>query len=100
MRCNTGHGVVRALASRAHYVRGICWQSWRTTSTFWGVIWCFGMRHFTLWWMMVVCVGLTSFGANSRVSGGTLPVTGAQATALSPWACRVLSLQRDVGVVL
>ena len=30
---------------------------------------CFSMRHCALWWMTVVCVGLASFRASSRVSG-------------------------------
>ena len=45
---------------------------------------CFGMRHFAPWWMTVVCVGLASFGASSRVSGGTAPVTGGKGSCLEP----------------
>ena len=39
-------------------------------------MWCFGLCHFPPWWMTVVCVSFASFGASSRVSDGTWPVTG------------------------
>ena len=48
------------------------------------VMWCFGMRHFAPWWKTVVCVGLASFGAGSRVSGGTGPVTGGTGSCFKP----------------
>ena len=48
------------------------------------VMWCFGMRHFAPWWMTVVCVGLASFRASSRVSGGTGPVTGGTGSCFDP----------------
>ena len=48
------------------------------------VMWCFGMRHFALWWMTVVCVGLASFRASSRVSGGTQPVAGGTGSCFDP----------------
>ena len=76
MRCNTGHSLVGALGPQAQLMRGMLWESWGTFDRFWAVMWCFGMRHFAPWWMTVVCVGLASFGASSRVSGGTGPVTG------------------------
>ena len=34
--------------------------------------------------MMVVCVELASFEASSRVSGGTLPVTGGTGSCFEP----------------
>ena len=71
LRCNTGHGVVQVLGSQAQHWRGMCWESWVTAGRFWVVMWCFGMRHFDPWRMTVFCVGLASFGASSRVSGGT-----------------------------
>ena len=36
------------------------------------------------WWMTVVCVGLASFGASSRVSGGTGPATGGAGSCFEP----------------
>ena len=84
MSCNTGQAVVGALESQAQNVRGICCESLGTTGRHWGVMWCFGMRHLALWWMMVVCVGLASFCASSRVSGGTLPVTGGIGSCFDP----------------
>ena len=48
------------------------------------VMWCFGMRHFAPWWMTMVCVGLASFGAISRVSGGTGPATGGTGSCSEP----------------
>ena len=71
MRCNTGHGVVGASGSQAQHVRGMLWESWGTFGRSWAVVWCFGP-----WWMTVVCLGVASFRASSRVSGGTGPVTG------------------------
>ena len=47
-------------------------------------MWCFGMRHFVPWCMTVVCVGLASLGASSRVSSGTRPVTGGTGSCLEP----------------
>ena len=84
MRCNTGHGVVGALGSQAQHVRGMLLESWGTFGRSWAVMWCFGMRHFAPWWMTVVCVGLASFGASSRVSGGTGPVTCGTSSCFEP----------------
>ena len=84
MRCSTGHGVVGASGSQAQHVRGMLWESWGTRGRSRAVMWCFGMRHFAPWWMTVVCVGLASFGASSRVSGGTWPVTGGTGSCFDP----------------
>ena len=84
MRCSTGHGVVGASGSQAQHVRGMLWESWGTRGRSRAVMWCFGMRHFAPWWMMVVCVGFASFGASSRVSGGTGPVTGGAGSCFDP----------------
>ena len=84
MRCNTGHGVVGASGSKAQHVRGMLRESWGTFGRSWAVLWCFGMRHFAPCWMTVVCVGLASFGASSRVSGGTGPVTGRTGSCFEP----------------
>ena len=46
LKCNTGHGLVGALASQAQHVRGICLETWATAGRSRGVMWCFGMRHF------------------------------------------------------
>ena len=60
----------------------------------WVVMWCFGMRHLAPWRMMVVCVGLASFGASRRVSSGTGPVTRGMG---SPLGCfHVLASQQSV----
>ena len=84
MRCSTGHGVVCASGSQAQHVRGMLWESWGTRGRCGAVMLCFGMRHFAPWWMTVVCVGLASFGASSRVSGGTGPVTRGTGSCLEP----------------
>ena len=47
-------------------------------------MWYFGMRHFATWWVMVVCVGLSSFGASSSVGGWTTAVAGRMASCFSP----------------
>ena len=65
-------------------VRGMLWESWGTRGRSRAVIRCFGMRHFALWWMTVVCVGLASCGASSRVGGGTGPVTGGTGSCFDP----------------
>ena len=65
-------------------MRGMLWESRGTFGRSGAVMWCFGMRHFALSWMTVVCVGLASFGASSRVSGGTGPVTGGKGSCLEP----------------
>ena len=39
-------------------------------------MWCLGMRHFAPLQVTVVCVGLASFVASNRVSGGTWTVVG------------------------
>ena len=65
-------------------MRGMLWESWGTRGMSRAVMWCFGMRHFALWSMTVVCVGLASFGASSRVSGGTGPVTGGTGSCFEP----------------
>ena len=57
-------------------MHGLLWELWRAFSRSPAVIWCFGMRYLAPWWMTVVCVGLASFWASSRVSGRTRPVTG------------------------
>ena len=75
MRCHRGHGVVGASGSQAQLVHGVLLESWGTLGRSRAVMWCFVMRHFALWWMTVVCVGLASFGASSRVSRGTGPAT-------------------------
>ena len=84
MRCNTGHGVVAASGSQAQHVRGMLRESRRTFGRSRAVMWCFGMRHFAPWRMTVVCVGLASFGASSRVSGGTGPVTRGMGSCFEP----------------
>ena len=84
MKCSTGHGVVGASGSQAQHVRGMLWGSWGTRGRSRAVMWCFGMRHFAMWWMTVVCVGLASFGACSSVSGGTGPVTGGASLCFEP----------------
>ena len=84
MRCSTGHGVVGASGSQAEHVRVMLWESRGTRDRSWAVMWCFGVRHFAPWWMTVVCVGLVSFGASSRVSGGTGPVTGRTGSFFEP----------------
>ena len=76
MRCSTGHCAVGVLGSQAQHVQGTCWESWGTSGRSPGVMWCLSMAHCAPRWMMVVCVGLGSFGASNRVTGGTLPVTG------------------------
>ena len=48
------------------------------------VMWCFGMRHLAPRLMTLVCVGLASFRASSRVSGGTGPVTGGTGSCFEP----------------
>ena len=48
------------------------------------VMWCFSMRHFAPWWMTVVCMGWASFGAGSRFSGGTGPLTGGTGSCFEP----------------
>ena len=84
MRCSTGHDVVGASWSQAKHVRGMLWESWGTPSRSLAVMWRFGMRHFPPSWMTVVCVGLASFGASSRVSGGIGPVTGGRGSCSEP----------------
>ena len=84
MRCNTGHGVVGASGSHSQHVRGMLWESWGTFGRSQAIMWCFGMRHFAPWWMTAVCVGLASFGASSRVSGRTGPVTGGTGSCSEP----------------
>ena len=44
----------------------------------------FRYAPFAPWWMTVVCVRLASFGASSRVSGGTGPVTGGTGSCFEP----------------
>ena len=84
MRCSTGHGVVGASGSQAQHVRGMLLESSETCGRSQAVMWCFGMRHFAPWWMTVVCVGFASFGASSRVNGGTGPVTGGTGSCFKP----------------
>ena len=84
MRCNTSDGVVGASGSQPENVRGMLWESWGTFGRSQAVMWCFGMRHFVLWWMTVVCVGLASFGASSRVSDGTGPATEGTGSCFEP----------------
>ena len=84
MWCNTGHGVVGALGSQAQHMRGTYSESWGTAGRSWVVMWCFRMRHFAPWWMTVVYMGLASFGATSRVSVGTGPVTGGTGSCFQP----------------
>ena len=76
MRCNTGPGVVGASRSQAQHVPGMLWESWGKFGRSRAVMWYFRMRHFAPCWMTVLCVGLASFGASSRVSGATGPATG------------------------
>ena len=57
---------------------------WGTCGRSRAVMWSFGMRHFAPWWMTVVCVGLASFGARDRVSGGTGPVAGGTGSCFNP----------------
>ena len=84
MRCSTGHGAVGASGSQAQHVRGMLWESWGTRGRSRAVMCCLGMRHFAPWWMTVVCVDLASFGASSRVSGGTGHVTGGTGSSFEP----------------
>ena len=84
MRCNTGQGVVGGLGSQAQHVQGICWESWGTAGRSGGVMWCFAMHQLAPWRMMVVCVGLVLVGANNRVSGATLPVSGGTGSCFEP----------------
>ena len=55
-------------------------------------MWCSGMRHSAPWWMTVVCVGLASFEASSRVSGWTGPATGGRVRVSGRWVRRAVSL--------
>ena len=76
---------------------GMCWESCGTAGRSSAAMRCFGMRHFAPWWMTVVCLGLASFGASSRVSGGTGPVTGGTGLGLEPVGCfHVLASQQSV----
>ena len=76
--------MVDASGSQAQHVRNMLWESWGTFNRPRAVMWCFGMRNFAPWWMTVVCVGLASFGASSRVSGGTGPATGRKGSCSEP----------------
>ena len=76
--------MVGASGSQAQHVRRMLWESGGTRGRSRAVMWCFGMRHFAPWWMTVVCVGLASFGASSRVSGRTAPVTGGTGLCFEP----------------
>ena len=84
MGSSTSHGVVRALGSQAQHMRCMLWELWGTFGRSWAVMWCFGMRHFAPWRMTVVSDGLASFGASSRVSGGTRLVTGGTGSCFEP----------------
>ena len=84
MRCNTGHGVVGASGSQAQHVLGMLWEWLGTFDRSRAVMWCFSMRHFAPWWMTVVCVGLASFGASSRVSGKTGPARRGTGSCFEP----------------
>ena len=77
-------GAVWATGSQAEHVRGMLGESWWTFGRSRAVMWCFGMRHFAPWQMTVVCAGLASFGARSRVSGGNGPVTGGTGSCFEP----------------
>ena len=92
MRCKTGHGVVDALGSQAQHVRGMLCESWGTFGRSWAVMWCLGMRHFASWWMTVVCVGLSSFGASIGLAVGPGPSPGGRVCVPSRWVCRAVSL--------
>ena len=48
----------------------------------------------------MVYVGLASFGASSRVSGGPCPSLGGRVLASSLWACRVPPLGLDVYLLI
>ena len=65
-------------------MRGMLWEPRGTRGRSRAVMWCFGMCHFAPWWMTVVCVGLASFWASSRDSGGTGPVTGETGSCFQP----------------
>ena len=84
MRCNLSHGVVGASGSQTQHVLRTLWEYRGTLGRSRAVMWCFGMRHFAPWWMTVVFVGFASFGASSRVSGGTGPVTGGTGSCFEP----------------
>ena len=79
-----GYGVVVALGSQAQLVRSMWWESWGTAGRSWVVMWCVGMHHFAPWRVTVVCVGLALFGASSRVSGRTWPVTSETGLCVEP----------------
>ena len=98
MRCNTGHGVVGALESRAQHVPGMLLESWGAFGRSPAVMWCFGMRHFAPWWMMVVCVGLASLGPAVGLVVGLGPSPGERVRISSRWVCRGVSLGWDRGV--
>ena len=72
------------VGSQAQHVRGICSESWGNAGRCWGVMCCFFLRHFAPWGMISVGVRLASFGANSRVCGRTLPVTGDTGCCFKP----------------
>ena len=65
-------------------MHGMCWESLGTAGRSCMVMWCFGMCHFAPWRMTVFCVHLASFGASSRVSSGTWPVTGGTGSFCEP----------------
>ena len=100
MRCNTGQGFVSALGSQVQNVRGVCWESWGNAGRSLGDMWCFGMRHFAPWWMMVLCVVFASFEASSRVGGGTLPITGRTDSCFEPVGVYGIAAAIGCGVVL
>ena len=63
-------------------------------------MWCFGMRNSFPWWVRVVCMGLASFGASRKVSGGTAPVAGGGGRfRLQARGCDGL-VRRDLALVL
>ena len=84
MRFNAGHVMVGALGPRPKHVQGICLESWGTAGRSWGIMWCFGMRYFAPWQMMVVCSGFANLRANSSLSSRILPVSGGTGSYFEP----------------
>ena len=83
-RVTYGAYVVLPVVSMVRVLFLVVGASWGTRGRSRSVMWCFCMRHFAPWWMTVVCVGLASFGASTRVSGGTGPISGGTGSCFAP----------------